>query len=239
MKKITKISLLTLIIALLFCSLTPAYAQGNVTYSGDSGNFIFAPGSEYSPTDLFTDMKSVMPGDEISQKITVRNDASNKVKVEIYMRSLGAEQGSEDFLSQMTLKVKNATDTVMFEAAAHESAQLTEWTYLGLLYSGGEADMDITLTVPTSMDNDYSSKIGYLTWEFMIKEFPVEPEDPSPDTGDGLDGVFYVLIGICLVLLFFVIIFFAKRRKNNGDDEGDDKNDGNFENTERQESPSV
>ncbi len=218
MKKIKIIAAVLAVITVMSVSGLSAFAKGNVTYSGDSGNFIFSPGSDYSPTDLFTDMKDVMPGDVIKQKITVRNDASEKVKVRIYMRSLGADEESRDFLSQLSLKVEGITDTVMFEAPADQSAQLTDWTYIGLIYSGGEADLNVTLTVPTSLGSEYVKKIGYLTWEFRVEEFPVEPEDPSPETGDGLRNV--ILLFVAVAVVFVIIIILVKKRKK--DDEAND-----------------
>jgi len=70
MKKITKI-ITILLLAVSFS--VPVYAaEGTVTYDGDAKEFIFKPGSDYSPTDLFSEFKGVMPGDTLSQKITVK-----------------------------------------------------------------------------------------------------------------------------------------------------------------------
>ena len=203
-------------VLLLACAI-PAFATGgNVTYSGDAGKFIFAPGSEYSPTDLFPNFKDVMPGDSITQQITVRNDASNKVKIKVYMRALGAHEDSEEFLSQLRLRVsKNEDDPMayMFDAAASDTAQLTDWVCLGTLYSGGEVDLNVVLDVPVELDNAFQQQIGYLDWEFMIEEFEIEPSDPEPPkTGDE----FSLWLWPCLMLLSMaaiIILILARKRK--------------------------
>lgn len=217
MKKI--ISLLITLALLLSSAVTAFAADGKVTYSGNAGKFVFEPGSEHSLTDLFPNFKGVMPGDTLTQKITVKNDADNKVKVKIYMRSQGAHEDSVKFLSQLGLKVAKSEENsmaYMFDAAANETAQLTEWVCLGTLYSGGEVNLDVTLNVPTALDNAYQNNIGYLDWEFMIEEFPIEPGDPEPPkTGDDFNTGLWVAIMSGSLLMMIILFVWRKKDKEN------------------------
>ena len=192
-------------------------ADGNVTYSGDAGEFIFAPGSEYSPTDLFPNFKDVMPGDSITQKLTVKNDASNQVKVKIYLRSLGAHEDSGDFLSRLHLRVEKSEDNTMaymFDGAAHETAQLTGWVCLGTLYSGGEVNLNVILDVPVELDNAYQQRIGYLTWEFMVEEYEIEPTDPEPPkTGDASRLWVWAVLMVTSLFAVGILLFVGKKKK--------------------------
>jgi len=207
-----------LVLALLLSCVMPAMAaEGNVTYSGDAGEFIFAPGSEYSPTDLFPNFKDVMPGDSITQPITVKNDASNKVKIKIYMRSLGAHADSTEFLSQLRLRVEKSDENTMaymFDAAASETAQLTDWVCLGTLYSGGEVNLNVILDVPVELDNAYQQQIGYLDWEFKIEEYGIESADPEPPkTGD--DSRIFLWAGLMgtSAIMLILLLFLPRRKK--------------------------
>lgn len=211
MKKI----LVCLLALVILCStaMTAMAAQGNVIYSGDSGKFIFEPGSEHSPTDLFPKFKDVMPGDVLTQRILVRNDASNKVKVKIYMRALGAHPDSEEFLSQLKLYVSQESDTVLFDATASETAQLTDWVCLGTLYSGGQTELNVLLEVPVTLDNQFKNQIGYLDWEFMIEEYPIEPSDPIRPTGDETPVALYAAIAVTSAAAVAVLILLLQKKE--------------------------
>ena len=165
--------------------------DGNVIYDGNAQEFIFAPGSEHSPTDLFPEFKDVMPGDRIVQKIVVKNTADNDRDVKIYVRALGAHEDSVDFLSQLWLQVEKKEEqgsALLFDGASSEKAQLTDWVCLGSFASGSEVELQVILEVPVELDNAYSSQIGKLDWEFMVEEFPIEEEDTPQTPGQQGSG---------------------------------------------------
>lgn len=209
-----------LVLFLILVSVIPVFAEdGKVIYDGNAQEFIFAPGSAYSPTDLFPNFKGVMPGDELTQAITVRNDASKEVKVKIYMRSLGEQAGTQDFLAQLGLRVAKAEDNemaYMFDASADQTAQLTDWVLLGTLYSGGEVNLNVILNVPYEMGNEFSSAIGYLDWEFKVEEYPIESTDPEPpNTGDTSNIWLWVVSLFGSLAAIFLLIFWRRKDREN------------------------
>lgn len=212
MKQFAKFCTVLMVLVMVFGLCTTAYAAGSVTYDGDANKFIFAPGSGYSPTDLFSDFKNVMPGDILTEQILIKNDTSNKVKIKVYMRSLGAQENTDNFLSQMNLTIEQKDDSILFAAPADETAQLTDWVYLGTVYSGGEITLDVTLEVPITMGNDYQNKIGYIDWEFKVEELPIEPSDPKPpQTGDTSNLFLYA--GLMIFSFAALIILIVGKRK--------------------------
>ena len=214
MKKV--FAFLSVFVLMMACVL-PAYAaDGTITYSGNASQFIFQPGSDKNPTNLFPNFMGIMPGDTLTQKITVKNNANDQVKVKIYIRSLGAQDGSEELLSQLHLSVKKSADNemgYMFDAAADQPGGLSEWVCLGTLYSGGEVNLDITLTAPVELDNKFQNRTGYLDWQFMVEEFPVDPEDPDrPNCNMPLCLVLLCVFGATILVL--AIFWFKKKDKD-------------------------
>lgn len=205
---------LLLAVLLLFALVVPAYADGTVTYDGSSRKFIFSPGSLLSPTNLFPGFENVMPGDTLTERIVIRNGTFYGVKLNVYMRSLGAQQGTNDFLSQLELSVQQVDDSYMFKAPADQTAQLTNWTYIGTVYSGGNVTLDVTLKVPFDLNDDYQNSVGYIDWQFMVEELPVSPTDPTLiKTGDTANVLIYAALAGVFTAAFVFLFILVKRKK--------------------------
>ena len=225
MKKIFKvISSLALAVVLIAGAGADAMAAtSHVTYEGNAQEFIFEPGSDYSPTDLFTDFKGVMPGDQLNQNIEIKNNGSADVNVEIFVKAEGAVE-DEEFLNQMNLTVTDKGDSELFNAPADQTAGLTDWVSIGTLEKGADTELNVALNVPITMGNDFQDRIGTLNWKFKVAEYPiaVEPgENPDstakpdgdnatvepgvPQTGDYVQLGLYAIICVgALVLLIYL-----------------------------------
>lgn len=216
MKNLTrKLVTFFLILSVLMGMSVAAFAS-SVTYTGKAKRFIFAPGSDDSLTDLFENFKGVMPGDELTQQITVKNDSANKVKVKIYVRSKGAHEDSVEFLSKLHLKVATSSENTMaymFDAAADQTDGMSDWVLLGTLYSGGEVNLDVTLNVPIDLGNEFQDAVGLIDWEFRVDEFPVEPNDPTPPkTGDST--MLTAVVAIAAVSAVALVVLVVSKRRN-------------------------
>lgn len=215
MKRFCKIAMaLVLALTAMTVMAFSAVADGTVTYDGTAQKFIFAKGSDYSPTDLFDGFKNVMPGDKLTQKVTIDNKISNDVKIRVFMRSTGAVSGSEDFLSQLKLKVVQDGNSNLFEAPADQTASLKDWVYLGTVYSGGKIDLDLTLEVPATLGNEYQNAVGHLDWQFKVDELPIEKDDPAPKMGENITPLMWTVCGAMLVLLLAVIAMIIRKKQS-------------------------
>ena len=201
MKKATICLALLLVACLLSGS---ALAAASVSYEGGAEKFVFLPGS-----DLFESFKNVLPGDELTQTITVRNDKDMQVR--IYLRAEPVNQASEEFLSQLTLTV-TCKDKEIFDAAASETAQLTKATLLGTFRKNGSTDLTVTLSVPADMGNEYMSAIGVVPWTFIAEEIP---DDETPHTGDWFQLGWWLLAAAIIVVAIAGVLWAQKRRKAN------------------------
>ena len=219
MKRLMKISTLLICLLLLSSWGTKVFASGSVTFDGNADEFIFAPGTDDSPTNLFDGFQQVMPGDTLTQQVVIKNDPDGGVKVKVYLRSLGAQEGTDEFLSQLTMIVKQADESILFSAPADEPAQLNDWVYLGTAYAGAEITLDVILSVPLSLGNEFQKQIGYIDWEFKVEEIPSEPSDPQPpqgsvDTGDSNEwGVYVGLMAVSLSAMLILLFVYKKQER--------------------------
>lgn len=225
MKKTLKtISALALALLLLLGMGATAFAESKVTYEGGAEKFVFLPGSEYTETDLFENFKGVMPGDVITQEITVQNNYTKAEKVKIYLRAVvHDEQGNplseevartedlvsmQDFLSQLTMTVKQG-DKVLFSASPDELDGLKENVLLGAFPGKSYTKLVVELSVPIELGNEYANRVGEVDWVFTAEEVT-----KTVQTGDDSDLILWAaLMTLSLVTAAGVILSLNRKNK--------------------------
>lgn len=195
-----------LLLAMLMLSATALAEEAKVTFVNEKEKFTFAPGSEFSMTDLFPNYKIVMPGDTLEQTITVRN--RSQMQTRIYIQAIeDVQQPYGEFLDQLHMTVK-AENGKIFDAAANEKDGLAKRRLLGVLKQKGETELTVTLEVPIELGNEHMNKLGIIPWTFIVEEIP---EDTTPHTGDWYQSALWLaLAGLLVLAIVFVLL--AKRR---------------------------
>lgn len=185
-KRIKRLSVWLMVLVFSFAQCVTVFAQDcAVSYEGQAKQFIFLPGSKYSPTDLFSAFKNVMPGDKLTESIEVRNNSEDTIRV--YMRALGVHEFDDaqktkegkEFLAQMQLSVSRHEADKLSDTSADLPGGLSEWVCLGTFQKGEKATLDVTLQVPLEMENTFQDAVGYVDWQFKVEEAP-QPVTPKP-----------------------------------------------------------
>lgn len=232
MKRKMKISFSLLTVVILVLSLgAAALAEGaSVSYEGGAEQFVFLPGSDYTDTDLFDGFKGVMPGDTVTQKITVTNRLSGSDTVKLYLRAQahGALAGNPlsesvaaqesvvsmtDFLSQLSMTVKQG-DRVIYQASPDELDGLAQNVLLGSFASGESVELTVELKVPAELDNKYAERIGEVDWVFVAEQIPAATtaKPDQPKTGDTASLILWIVVAAVALMSLAAMLFVRMRQ---------------------------
>lgn len=162
----------------------------------------------YGDQDLFSDMKERMPGDVVSNNVTIANKSNRAVT--IYMRAYpdfssadgitAVRDGSSasavdktfrgDILDQISMTLKLG-EQVIYQGSADgqkpeaESAAMTDPDYglkLGSFAAGAQQTLEVMLELPGPIfDNTFADSFDAVDWVFYV-------EGSTPSSGGGGGG---------------------------------------------------
>ena len=200
-----------LALAILTAAVLSAFAaESGVRYVGGAEKFVFLPGSEYADTDLFPDLKRVLPGDRLEQTIIIRNESPERETVRLYLRSEQVdEEEMAQLLERLTITVRNG-DTVLYQGAANGGME--ENILLGTFSYGDSAELTVTLEVPLELDNRFMDRAGTVVWVFTAEKWNGGASD-KPQTGDTSQLTGYVMLGTGAAVVLGTLLLCSKRRK--------------------------
>ena len=221
MKKTFRFCLSLLLVTLLFCSLgASAFADSVVTLAPDKKFYVTAD------NDLFDSFKNVMPGDTLTETITVRNQLNNGQMIYIYLQAVPHNpaigphvdqvKANEDyasmmdFLSQITLTV-TINGKPVSQDTADKPAGLAERQLVGIFYGPGQYPVQATINVPITMGNEYADRMGEVDWVFTLEEWG---RPTNLRTGDDSNMTLWiVMLSLCVVGIGTMFIILLRRKK--------------------------
>lgn len=196
MKKLSAF-LLALGLVLAMTASAMAAEVGVVEYKKRA--FSFGPGSLHYPTDLFPELKNVMPGDQLTQQVKLIHRGGSNVNLRFYIQAQGSDQNA-DFIEKLQLEVEHKNKHLLYDAPDYDATEVSDWVKLATLNPGGTATLDLTLTVPKELDNDDAENLGTVIWKFKVEEIPVDQANAK--TGDAILPWVAVLVGSTAALAF-------------------------------------
>lgn len=199
MKKMCKVWALLMAAAMLL-SMSAAFADkvSTVEYLGHTAGFKFDGGAAkdgitWTGSDLFYGFKGVMPGDELTQEITITNNYSGCDYVDIYMYAMAHDaqenkmsdkvaavetegvDAMNEFLAQMNMTVQHGSQKIYGTAHPNNTEKLTKTgegygVNLGRYAYKGSTTLTVTLEVPLEMSNEFANRAGEVDWIFVAVE---------------------------------------------------------------------
>ncbi len=222
MKMIKRISVFFAVLLLVSSFAATAFAaDSSVVYEGHN-LFGFGPGSEFTATDLFDNFKGVMPGDTLTETVTVKNTASCCDFIKVYLRaephggdnplspSVGDSEtvaSMEDYLAQLTLTLWNGAVKI-YEGTPNGP---TSNVPLDTLRKNDALTLTLELEVPADLGNEYANRAGEVDWVFVVEEY----DDANPDipqTGDHSHIMLYATL-MAVSFMGIILLLFTKRKK--------------------------
>lgn len=196
----TVFSLLLVMALVLSFSATAQAAGATVTFNGKAG-YAIASGSGYTDTDLFDHFKNVMPGDKLSQDITIRNAANGCDYIKVYLKALPHDEDENPLTYSETYENTDGNDqqnvagerdetvasmqeflqkltmtvkngeTVIFQGTPDVAGSLANNVLLGQLSKGESMKLTVELDVPVDLGNEYAHRVGEVDWVFLAEAY--------------------------------------------------------------------
>ncbi len=166
-----------------------------------NGMLVLTPeGMNGTRPDFFKEYTSnLVPGDNTKFAIKLKNDSSEKVKFYFWASDTDfannerAKLISDDLLSKINIKIElKDSNTIIYGGPANgkgsgllDSSNIIgtgseDAISLGWLDANTSTIMDITISVPTTLGNEYQGAVGAVDWMFLCEIYEVPTTEVTP-----------------------------------------------------------
>lgn len=147
-----------------------------VEFNGKAHKLLSVPG------DFFTNLGTAMPGDVLTDVITISNTTGSEA--EILFRTSAGGRSREQLAMLKDVKLTVVMGSEVLYNGTLDSAGLTKNCSLGTFASGQNGKMKFRLEIPAEWNNRMAQKTADVTWIFTVSE---KEDEPSSGKGGNAD----------------------------------------------------
>lgn len=216
-RKILSIVAIVLVVAVMIGMMTMFAAASDdspvVVYNHAARRFEFRNTEPYTVgkadrkyPDLFKDFKGMMPGDSMTQSITVRAENLGGGYAYISLRTEydngdlttnGVDEEIEDYQKLVTSPY--VTLVVTCDGVVLDTGSLEQGVVLGKFMSGDEVELEVTLSIDILAGNELAGLQAGIGWVFITEYYGADPGpgvDPIVPPGGGERDHYAYIIGM-------------------------------------------
>lgn len=156
---------------------------------------------------FFNNLGGLLPGDSISDQITIDNNSSNRIKYYLSVDTKNLTQEEIDLLENVNITINNSKNRELYKGKLLQINNML----LGTYNSESNEVINFTISIPSNLDNEYSKIATKIIWIFSVNE---ENNSLNPQTWDLRFDLSMTLFMFSAVGLLIVMIFEKKGKEN-------------------------
>ena len=206
MKKLKLLFCFIFLIILMFSvrEISLSYSnEASLYYDGKTKSFVYFNNN----TDLFDDLKDLMPGDKKIQNINI-NLNNIGIDSNMYLKLIK----NDDVLDKLIIKLyKN--DKLLFD----NQKNLGEYNEFSTIYNNNELkefDLKLELEVPKELGNELQELTASFKWTFVVEDSGKYIEVPNTES-DNRIYMYFITMFISLLMIILLSASVLKNKKNN------------------------
>ena len=155
--------------------------------------------------NFFDNLGYLLPGDNISDQILINNKSNNRLKYYLTVDTSNLTEEENKLLDKVNLKIKNSNGTIKEEKITEIDEVL-----LGTYNSGTNEIIDFSISIPTSLNNEYSKIASKIIWIFSVEE---EKRSINPETWD-MRFDWSITLFFCSALGLLIVMILEKKEND-------------------------
>lgn len=189
---------LVLVMSLTVTAFAASTAAADIVYRGKNKLLITPKANNHTSTDLFGSFKGVMPGDTLTETVTIRNESTtaNTDYVKLYIVAVPHGQANAPvdthitdtdamnaFLSNFTMTVAQGTKQIFSGKPNAVGSFGGTGCLLGTFRKGESTTLTVTLSLDIQADNTVANGEGEVDWKFIAEEYTGSTKPPVVTPG--------------------------------------------------------